>query len=97
MARYTLKIKSRFWFILMALMLIVSAIVTAEQNQTIAVQSARIAEMTATKENMEIDIASAERKLEFCKSDDYIERIARSQLGLVMPDEVLYVNANDPS
>ncbi len=32
------------------------------------------------------------REKEYYNSDDYIEKVARQQLGLVMPNEVLYVN-----
>lgn len=94
MARYTRRVKPRFWLILMALMLLAFFWLYGTQESVIEQQEAAIAELTATKETMEVEIASAERKLEFSKSDDYIERIARSQLGLVMPDEVLYVDSS---
>ena len=32
------------------------------------------------------------REKEYYNSDDYIEKVARQQLGLVMPNEILYVN-----
>ena len=32
------------------------------------------------------------REKEYYNSDAYIEKVARQQLGLVMPNEVLYVN-----
>ena len=32
------------------------------------------------------------REKEYYNSDAYVEKIARQQLGLVMPNEILYVN-----
>lgn len=32
------------------------------------------------------------REKEYYNSDEYIEKVARQQLGLVMPNEILYVN-----
>jgi len=95
MARNARSVKPRFWLILMALFLSVFAYVTSTQNELLAQQNAVIEELTLAKEDMEKKIAAAQRRLEFSKSDDYIERIARSELGLVMPDEVLYVQQNN--
>lgn len=94
MARGARRVKPRFWLILMALMLLVFFGLTSSQDELIAQQAAVIEELNMTKDTMEVEIASAQRRLEFSKSDDYIERIARSQLGLVMPDEVLYVDTD---
>lgn len=95
MARSARRVKPRFWLILMVLMLSVYIVLTSSQRDLIEQQAAVIDELTLTKETMEVEIASAQRRLEFSKSDDYIERIARSELGLVMPDEVLYVQSNN--
>lgn len=32
------------------------------------------------------------REKDYYNSDEYIEKVARQQLGLVMPNEILYVN-----
>ena len=48
---------------------------------------------------LEAEIVSAESKLAevqdmdaFSKSDEYIERVAREKLGLVLPDETVFVD-----
>ncbi|MBQ3223464.1 MAG: septum formation initiator family protein [Clostridia bacterium] len=92
MARSRRRVQPRFWLILIALMLSAFALVWSSQQDLIEQREAMIEELTAAREQMEIEIAEAQRQLQFSKSDEYIERLARSELGLVMPDEVLYVS-----
>jgi len=92
MARSRMRVQPRFWLILIALMLSAFALVWSSQQDLIEQREAMIEELTAAREQMEIEIAEAQRQLQFSKSDEYIERLARSELGLVMPDEVLYVS-----
>lgn len=90
MARMSWRVKPRFWLILIALMLSVSFALYTAQEDIIANQAAQIESLHQQKVAMEIEIASAERKLAFSKSDEYIERIARSW-GMIKDNEVLYV------
>lgn len=89
MARIT-RVKPRFWLILMALMLSAFFALYTTQEDVIARQAEQIAELQGKKDDLEVRIAADTRKLEFSKSDEYIERVARS-MGMVMPGEVLYV------
>ena len=41
-----------------------------------------------------LQVADLREELEYAKTDDYIMRAARDQLGLIMPNEVRYVNGN---
>lgn len=92
MARSRRRVQPRFWLILIALMLSAFALVWSSQQDLIEQREAMIEELTAAREELEIRIAESQRQLQFSKSDEYIERLARSELGLVMPDEVLYVS-----
>ncbi len=62
------------------------------QQTTLHSSNVRIAEL-------EEEIVSAEGRLlevqdmdAFSKSDEYIERVAREKLGLVLPDETVFVD-----
>lgn len=94
MARGKKKVQPRFWLILIALTLAAFVYFYSAQETLMANQQAIIAELSDKKEQMTVEIAEAERKLEFAKSDEYVIRVARSSLGMVMPDEVLYVPSN---
>ena len=39
------------------------------------------------------EIGELEKEIEFVQTDEYVERAARDELGLIMPGEVRYVNA----
>ena len=93
MARAAKRVKPRFWLILMAVMLVAFFYLYSTQETMLRQQNEAIAQLRQTAEQMEADIAASTRKLEFSKSDDYVERIARSSLGMVMPEEVLYVSS----
>ena len=92
MARAVKRVKPRFWLILMAVMLVAFFYLYSTQEAVLRQQGELIAQLRQTAEQMEVDNAASARKLEFSKSDDYVERIARSSLGMVMPEEVLYVS-----
>ena len=76
MARRAWRVKPRFWLLMMGVMLSLFSFVWSSQQELIEQKAALIEELQLTKENMEIEIAQAERQLQFSKSDEYIERIA---------------------
>lgn len=94
MARGKKKVQPRFWLIVITVTLAAFVYFYTAQETLMQSQQAIIRELSEKTEQMTVEIAEAERKLEFAKSDEYVIRVARSTLGLVMPDEVLYVPAN---
>lgn len=63
----------------------------------IAIQLNTYVELKAQKQELEEKIAEEEQKkeeynnqMEYYSTDEYIEKIAREQLGLVMPDEIVF-------
>ena len=63
----------------------------------IAIQLNTYVALKAQKEDLESQIEEENRKkeeynnqMEYYSTDEYIEKIARVQLGLVMPDEIVF-------
>ncbi len=63
----------------------------------IAIQLNTYVALKAQKEDLESQIEEENRKkeeynnqMEYYSTDEYIEKIAREQLGLVMPDEIVF-------
>ena len=54
-------------------------------------QALVLAEIEAEKEKQ----AGFENRREYYHSDAYIEQIAREQLGMIKPNEILYVNRSE--
>lgn len=61
------------------------------QQRTINQAQARIDELNATLEDMRLTAAALESDLEFSKTDAYIERLAREELGYVKQGEIKFV------
>lgn len=53
----------------------------------------RVQERTAERDQIVREIGELEKEIEFVQTDEYVERAARDELGLIMPGEVRYVNA----
>ena len=65
------------------------------QQRTINQAQARIDELNATLEDMRLTAAALESDLEFSKTDAYIERLAREELGYVKQGEIKFI-AEEP-
>ena len=70
--------------------LLIMIIAIAATNAMDAHQQAQIAALSRQTSQLEIRAKEALRQLEFAKTNDYVERIARN-MGYIMPGEVLYV------
>jgi cell division protein DivIC len=57
-----------------------------EQKQDLSVQADELREQIATAEE---EYAELEDKEEYMKTKKYVEDVARNQLGLVYPDEIV--------
>lgn len=68
----------------------------------LVIQLNTYAQLKSEKEALETRIAEENKKkedynnqMEYYSTDEYIEKIAREQLGLVMPDEIVFKINND--
>ncbi len=84
-------VKPRFWLMLMMVLACVFCCVFASQGQFMAQQAAQIEQLEALKDTALAENANLERKIDFAKTDEYIERVAREELGLLKPGEVRFV------
>lgn len=66
-----------------------------DQERTIRQAQSRIDELNATLEDMRLSAAAMESDLEFSKTDAYIERLAREELGYVKKGEIKFVQSGD--
>ena len=85
--------RPRFWVMLSltaALVFSVSFLVTRARLDA---QVARVQERTAERDQIVREIGELEKEIEFVQTDEYVERAARDELGLIMPGEVRFVNA----
>lgn len=84
-------VKPRFWLLLMSALVVVFCCVYVSQGHYIEAQAARVAELEARRDDMLEQNAVLDRKIAFAKTDEYVERVARDQMGLLKEGEVRFV------
>lgn len=88
-------VKPRFWLLLIAVMLVVFGSVYISQAQYLSMQAQHIEALEEEKNRALDENAALERKIAFAKTDEYVERVARDQLGLLKKNEVRFVSGGN--
>lgn len=78
-------------FALVVLLVVGYGATYLQQQKSINGAQARIDELEGTLEAMRLTASALESDLEFSKTDAYIERIAREELGYVLDGEIKFV------
>ena len=94
MSRNFRTVKPRFWMLLLTVISLTCTAVYVSQQQYINRQQALIAELEAERTAIIEANAVLQRKIDFTYTDEYIEREARSKLGLIKEGEILF-ESND--
>lgn len=85
------------WVLVGLVVMIVTAygVTWFEQKKVMDEKKADIAQLEAQLEEMQLTAAALEADIEFSKTDAYIERLAREELGYVKAGEIKFVAAED--
>lgn len=87
-----ISIKPRFYLFLIIFMLISFgasfAVAQAHYNRA----SERLAGLTAQKIALSSRVNELSSRLDYVRTDAYIERVARDELNMIMPGEIRYVS-----
>ena len=94
MSRNFRTVKPRFWLLLISVLIIACAAIYSTQQQYINRQQETLNALRAELEQIAEENAALQRKIDFTYTDEYIEREARSKLGLVKEGEILF-ESND--
>jgi cell division protein FtsB len=84
-------VKPRFWLLMIAVLAIVFSGVYISQGQYLSSQAESAEALEQQKSQVLDENAALQRKIDFAKTSEYIERVAREQLGLLKKNEVRYV------
>lgn len=98
MAKQKRKIKSRFRLIHLALIVVIVYVAFTFNNQRIHMNSLE-AERTEIEEEIAIledEIEDLRYEIDNSDSLEFVERVARDELGMVRPREIIYVDINRP-
>ena len=86
------RIKPRFWLLMIAATLIVFGASFAVMQSRFAQGEARLKQVRESRDALLLQVDALSEKLSFARTDDYVIRVARDELGMIMPGEVRYVN-----
>ncbi len=94
MSRSFRTVKPRFWLLLLAVIALTCTAVYASQQSYISRQREMIAELEAERTRLVEENADLQHQIDFTYTDEFIEREARSKLGLIKDGEILF-ESND--
>jgi len=87
-----LNIRPRFWVIIIAIMLIAFSVSFAMAQHNLAEGRAVLEAALQERRMRKEQVADLQEELDYVLSDDYIIRVARNELDMLMQDEIRYVS-----
>lgn len=86
------RIHPKFWLFVIVMMLLVFSVSFACAQHSLSEGQDELARITSERDALLNEVQSLRSTLEFTATDDYVIRVARSELGMLMPGEVRYVS-----
>lgn len=87
-----LRVKPRFWGFMIAVTLIVFLASFAVMRIRYGYGAQRLAQAQSERDALKVEAKLLRDQLEFAQTDEYVMRIARDELNMIMPGEIRYVN-----
>ena len=84
--------KPRFFVIAFVVLAIVMGASYCVERSMLRADAERLQRKTAERNALASEIDQLQKQIDFAQTDAYIERVARDELGLIMPGEVRYVS-----
>jgi len=84
--------KPRFWLFLIVVTLLVFGTSFVVMRARYTQGEARLKQARSDRDALVLEVNALTDQLEFARTDDYVIRTARDELGMIMPGEVRYVN-----
>jgi cell division protein FtsB len=86
-------VKPKAWLFLLMAVGLIFCFLFAINGRVLTDKDAEIQALLDQKEQVALTNSELARKIEFAKTDLYIERVAHEELGLLRPDEMRIVEA----
>ena len=85
---------AQFWMAMLLTTLLVFGVSFAVLQHRYNQGARQLDEVIARHTELYLRLLDLEDEMEYVQTDEYIQRAARDDLGLIMPGEVRYVNSN---
>ncbi|MDO4867942.1 MAG: septum formation initiator family protein [Clostridia bacterium] len=86
------RIKPRFWVFMIAVTLLVFGTSFIVMQHRYNQGTRQLRQAREERDALILQVSALSDELEFAQTDDYIIRMARDELGMIMPGEIRYVN-----
>ena len=86
------RVKPRFWLFMIAVTLLVFGASFLVAQSRYEQGQARLKQTQQERDALILEVNALSDQLAFARTDDYVVRVARDELGMIMPGEVRYVN-----
>ena len=86
------RVMPRFWVFMIAVTLIVFCASFLVARHRYVQGAERLRQTRQERDEIILQANALSDKLAFAQTDDYVIRVARDELGMIMPGEVRYVN-----
>lgn len=87
------KTTPKFWAVMIITMLVIFGCCFGVAWNHYAQGKKQLEQVEAYRDELIQQVDELSEELEYAQTDDYIERAARDELGMIMPGEVRYVNS----
>ena len=87
------RVKPRFWGFLIAVTMIVFLASFAVMRVRYGYGARLLAQAQSEKDALAAEAGVLKERLDYAQTDEYVMRIARDELNMIMPGEIRYVNA----
>lgn len=88
------RVKPRFWGFMIAATLIVFLASFAVMRLRYGYGAQRLEQIRSERDALAAQADALGKQLEYARTDEYVIRVARDELNMIMPDEVRYVNGS---
>ena len=85
-------VKPRFYIFILALMILCFTASFAVAQVHYSRMAAQVDHLTLERLALSNRITELNARLNYVRTDDYIERVARDELNMIMPGEIRYVS-----
>lgn len=89
------KATPKFWTFMIITMLVIFGCCFAVAWNQYARGKNRLEQVEAYRDELVQQVDELSEELEYAQTDDYIERAARDELGMIKPGEVRYVSSGN--
>lgn len=86
------RVKPRFWGLMIAVTLLVFLASFVVMRIRYGYGAQQLAQAQSERDALAVEAKNLGDRLEFAQTDEYVIRVARDELNMIMPGEIRYVN-----